>query len=116
MGHVTPRSVLVLVAAIAGCTAPFVMGDLTFLMHMILAAMVVTGLSLLMGYAGQASLGQGAFVAAGALTVALGTTRYGLPPLVALLAAPVVAGAFAAVVGVPLLRLKGHYLAFGTLA
>jgi branched-chain amino acid transport system permease protein len=83
---------------------------------MILAAIVVTGLSLLMGYAGQASLGQGAFVAAGALTVALGTTRYGLPPLLALLAAPVVAGAFAAVVGVPLLRLKGHYLAFGTLA
>lgn len=116
MSHVTPRSVLALVAAIAGCVAPFVMGDLTFLMHMILAAIVVTGLSLLMGYAGQASLGQGAFVAAGALTVALGTTRYGLPPLLALLAAPVVAGAFAAVVGVPLLRLKGHYLAFGTLA
>ena len=116
MGRVTPRSVLALVAAIAGCVAPFVMGDLTFLMHMILAAIVVTGLSLLMGYAGQASLGQGAFVAAGALTVALGTTRYGLPPLLALLAAPVVAGAFAAVVGVPLLRLKGHYLAFGTLA
>jgi branched-chain amino acid transport system permease protein len=116
MSQVKPRSVLALVAAVAGCVAPFVMGDLTFLMHMILAAIVVTGLSLLMGYAGQASLGQGAFVAAGALTVALGTTRYGLPPLLALLAAPVVAGAFAAVVGVPLLRLKGHYLAFGTLA
>jgi branched-chain amino acid transport system permease protein len=116
MDRVTLRSALAVVAAIAGCVAPFVMGDLTFLMHMILAAIVVTGLSLLMGYAGQASLGQGAFVAAGALTVALGTTRYGLPPLLALLAAPVVAGAFAAVVGVPLLRLKGHYLAFGTLA
>jgi len=112
----TPNAALVLLAAIAGCVAPFVMTDLTFLMRMILAAIVVTGLSLLMGYAGQASLGQGAFVAVGAVTVALGTTRYGLPPLVALLAAPVVAGAFAAAVGVPLLRLKGHYLAFGTLA
>ena len=57
--------------------APLVMADLTFLMRMVLAAIVVTGLSLLMGYAGQASLGQGAFVAAGALTVALGTTRWG---------------------------------------
>ena len=69
-----------------------------------------------MGYSGQASLGQGAFVAAGALTVAVGTTRFELPPLVALLGAPLVAAAFAALVGLPLLRLHGHYLAFGTLA
>jgi len=48
--------------------------------------------------------------------VALGTTRLELPPLVALLCAPLVAAAFAMVVGVPLLRLRGHYLAFGTLA
>ena len=48
--------------------------------------------------------------------MALGTTRWGLPPLVALAAAPVVAGLFAALVGVPLLRLRGNYLAFGTLA
>jgi branched-chain amino acid transport system permease protein len=116
MNHTNPRSVLVVVAAIAGCVAPFVMADLTFLMRMLLAAIVVTGLSLLMGYAGQASLGQGAFVAAGAVTVAVGTTRWGLPPLLALVAAPLVAGAFAALVGVPLLRLRGHYLAFGTLA
>jgi branched-chain amino acid transport system permease protein len=116
MGGPNPRRILVVAAAVVGCVAPFVMGDLTFLMRMLLAAIVVTGLSLLMGYAGQASLGQGAFVAAGALTVAIGTTRFGLPPLVTLLAAPFVAGAFAAVVGVPLLRLKGHYLAFGTLA
>jgi branched-chain amino acid transport system permease protein len=110
------RNILTALACVAGLLAPLVMADLTFLMRMVLAAIVVTGLSLLMGYAGQASLGQGAFVAAGALTVALGTTRLGLPPLVALLAAPVVAGVFAALVGIPLLRLKGNYLAFGTLA
>jgi len=116
MGRPNPRNVVVVASAVAGCVAPFVMGDLTFLMRMVLAAIVVTGLSLLMGYAGQASLGQGAFVAAGAVTVAVGTTRWGLPPLLALVAAPFVAGAFAALVGVPLLRLRGHYLAFGTLA
>jgi branched-chain amino acid transport system permease protein len=114
--RIPPKAYLTALAGVAALGAPLVMNDLTFLMRMVLAAIVVTGLSLLMGYAGQASLGQGAFVAAGALTVALGTTRLGLPPLVVLLAAPLVAGAFALVVGPPLLRLRGHYLAFGTLA
>lgn len=111
-----PRTVLMVLACVAACVAPLVLPDLTFFMRMVLAAIVVTGLSILMGYSGQASLGQGAFVAAGALTVAVGTTRFELPPLVALFAAPLVAAGFAALVGVPLLRLHGHYLAFGTLA
>ncbi len=110
------RQPITALACVAACLAPLILTDLTFFVRTVLAAIVVTGLSLLMGYAGQASLGQGAFVAAGALTVALGTTRLGLPPVVALLCAPLVAGVFAVVVGVPLLRLRGHYLAFGTLA
>jgi branched-chain amino acid transport system permease protein len=110
------KTLLVVAGSVAACVAPLVMTDLTFFMRTVLAAIVVTGLSMLMGYAGQASLGQGAFVAVGALTVAIGTTRLDLPPLVALLLAPLVAAAFAALVGVPLLRLQGHYLAFGTLA
>ena len=111
-----PSTIVVLVATVAACVAPLLMSDLTFFVHTVLAAVVVTGLSMLMGYAGQASLGQGAFVAVGALTVALGTTHWGLPPLVVLLLAPFAAGIFASVVGLPLLRLQGHYLAFGTLA
>jgi len=114
--HFQPKRVIIVLACLGACIAPLMLADLTFFMRTVLAAIVVTGLSLLMGYAGQASLGQGAFVAAGALTVALGTTRLELPPLVALLCAPLVAAAFAMVVGVPLLRLRGHYLAFGTLA
>ncbi|GLW09336.1 branched-chain amino acid ABC transporter permease [Microtetraspora sp. NBRC 13810] len=80
-----------------------------------LAAMVTVGVSLLMGYAGQVSLGQGAFYAVGAYTAGLLTVQGG-PPLAGLLAAPVAAAAFALVVGVPLLRLRGHHLAFATLA
>jgi branched-chain amino acid transport system permease protein len=102
--------------AAAAIAMPMLAADVTFYMQMVLAAIVVTGLSLLMGFAGQASLGQGAFFAVGALTVAIGTTSWGLPPLLALVLAPVLASAFAAVVGIPLLRLRGHYLAFGTLA
>lgn len=80
-----------------------------------LAAMVTVGLSLLMGYAGQVSLGQASFYAIGGYTAGL-LSVHGGPSLLALLAAPVVAAVFAAVVGVPLLRLRGHYLAFATLA
>ena len=92
-----------------------------------LAAIVAVGLSLLMGFAGQISLGQGAFYAIGAYTagiLSLGidpddrllNPDAGWDPLLALAAAPVVTGAVAAIVGVPLLRLRGHYLAFATLA
>jgi branched-chain amino acid transport system permease protein len=91
-----------------------------------LYALVTIGLTLLMGYAGQISLGQGAFLI-GAYTSAILTvgidpdTRLvdagaGVSPVLAVLAAPVVAAVLAAVIGVPLLRLHGHYLAFATLA
>jgi branched-chain amino acid transport system permease protein len=68
-----------------------------------------------MGQAGQVSLGQGAFYATGAYTAGVLATQ-GCPTLVALIAAPVVAAALAALLGVPLLLLRGHHLAFGTLA
>jgi len=81
-----------------------------------LATLVTTGLTLLMGFAGQVSLGQGAFYAIGAYTVGLLTVNAGVPPLAALLAAPIVAAVIATLIGAPLLRLRGHYLAFATLA
>jgi branched-chain amino acid transport system permease protein len=80
-----------------------------------LAAMITVGLSLLMGHAGQISLGQASFYAIGAYTAGL-LAVHDVPPLLGLLAAPVVAAGFAAVVGVGVLRLRGHYLAFATLA
>jgi branched-chain amino acid transport system permease protein len=80
-----------------------------------LTAIATVGVSLLMGYAGQVSLGQAAFYAAGGYAAAL-LSLHGFPPLVGLLAAPVVAAVFALIVGLPLLRLRGHHLAFATLA
>lgn len=80
-----------------------------------LSVVIVVGLSLLMGLAGQVSLGQAAFYALGAYTAGLLAKR-GVPPPLALAAAPVGAGAAAALIGVPVLRLRGHYLAFATLA
>lgn len=80
-----------------------------------LTAMVTVGVSLLMGYAGQVSLGQAAFYASGAYTAGL-LSVHGFPTLLGLLVAPLGAAFLALIAGVPLLRLRGHYLAFATLA
>src|SRR5574340_388879 len=76
---------------------------------------VVLGLNLLMGYAGQVSLGQAAFVGLGAYATALFSAKLHLSPWLGLAAAVALGGLVAAVVGVPLLKLRGHYLAMGTL-
>ena len=89
--------------------------NLTVYVLLGLYAVTAIGLSLLMGFAGQVSLGQAAFMAVGAYTAAI-LSLHGAPPVVALLAAPVLAAAVAAAVGVPILRLRDHYLAFATLA
>ena len=80
-----------------------------------LYTIVVAGLSLLMGFAGQVSLGQAAFYGVGSYTAAI-LALHGWSPLAALIAAPIATAFLAFLVGLPLLRLKGHALAFGTLA
>lgn len=80
-----------------------------------LNAIVCVGLNLLIGYAGQISLGHAGFYGLGAYGSALLAARYGVPPLAALLAACAGVALLAFVVGRPILRLKGHYLAMATL-
>ncbi|MDA8081265.1 MAG: branched-chain amino acid ABC transporter permease [Actinomycetota bacterium] len=80
-----------------------------------LYTIVVAGLSLLMGFAGQVSLGQAAFYGIGSYTAAI-MALHGWSPLAALIAAPITTAFLAFLIGIPLLRLKGHALAFGTLA
>jgi len=74
------------------------------------------GLNLLMGYAGQISLGHGAFFGIGAYTSGILTVQYHLPVGVAFLLALLLTAVVAYLIGVPSLRLKGHYLAMATLA
>jgi branched-chain amino acid transport system permease protein len=93
---------------------------------------VVVGLNLLMGHAGQISLGQAGFYAIGAYVSAIMTTRAAnrginvlfpgvIPaewwwwPWLMVLAGMIITGALAYLIGKPILRLKGHYLAMGTL-
>ena len=109
-------AVLIAAAAVALALPAFLDGQqLGIYVLAGLAAMVTVGLSLLMGQAGQISLGQASFYAIGAYTAGL-LSVHDSAPVLALVAAPVVAATFAAVVGIGVLRLRGHYLAFATLA
>jgi len=73
------------------------------------------GLSLLMGLAGQVSLGHAAFFAVGAYSQAILVTKSGWPLLPAALVSVLAAMVVALLVGLPLLRLRGHFLALATL-
>ena len=77
---------------------------------------VTVGLCLLTGYAGQISLGQAAFYGLGAYASGLLTTKLDVPPLAALLIGVIGTAALAYLMGIPILKLRGHYLAMGTLA
>ncbi|MFQ5485657.1 MAG: branched-chain amino acid ABC transporter permease, partial [Desulfobacterales bacterium] len=78
--------------------------------------LIAIGLSLLMGYAGQISLGHAAFYGIGAYISAVLTARFGLNPWFCMSIGMVGAAGIALLVGAPSLKLKGHYLAMATLA
>ncbi len=79
-------------------------------------SIVAIGLSLLIGYAGQISLGHGAFFGLGAYTSGLLTTKLAVNPWLALGIALLFTASVALLIGIPTLRLSGHYLAMATLA
>ncbi len=77
--------------------------------------LVVVGLNLLIGYAGQISLGHAAFFGLGAYISAVLTTTYGFPIWPTILLAMVITGMVAFAIGIPTLKLEGHYLVMATL-
>jgi len=81
-----------------------------------LAAVGALALNVLTGMAGQVSLGHAGFLAAGAFTVGVLVESWKVGPVVTLPAAAAVGALLGLAVGVPSLRLKGLYLALGTLA
>jgi branched-chain amino acid transport system permease protein len=91
---------------------PYHVGILVFLGMNII---ITIGLSLLMGYAGQISLGQAAFFGIGAYTTGILTTKLGLPVAVSFPLSILLTISVAFAIGIPTLRLRGHYLAMATL-
>src|SRR4051794_18345197 len=76
----------------------------------------VLGLTVLTGFTGLISLGHVGFLMLGAYAYAIGVTRLGVPPELALVLSAVVPAVFGLIVGLPSLRLHGLYLAITTLA
>ncbi len=114
------KKVLIFAAMIAVLPWLFTLSDATsyytdVMVFVAIHSIIAAGLSLLLGYAGQISLGQAAFYGVGAYTSGILTAKLGLSPWLAMPAGMVLAGGLAYVVGMPALRLKGHYLAMATL-
>jgi branched-chain amino acid transport system permease protein len=109
------------VAVFAGlfiAIVPLTLGEYPLsLINLCLIAIVgALGLNILLGYTGQISIGQGAFMSVGAYTAANLIVRLGLPFWITIPAGGLVAALIGTLVGIPSLRIKGIYLAIATLA
>lgn len=78
-------------------------------------ALGAAGLNLILGYAGQISLAQGAFMGVGGYTVAILATNMGWPVLAALAVGAIAGFVLGLLIGIPALRVSTHYLAMITL-
>jgi len=118
MRGLAPRTVTLLALAAIIVIAPMLfpssyyyrVGSLIFI-----NGLAATGLVILVGYAGQVSLGHAGFAGIGAYACALGPVYLGLPPVLSVVLGAVVSALLAWAVGRPILRLRAHYLAVATL-
>ena len=97
---------------------PFVVPNsfyLDLVIRMAINAVIVLGLNLLIGFAGQISLGHAGFLGIGAYASAVLPTHFCWHPLLAMGAGAAATGLLAALVARPIFKLKGHYLAMATL-
>jgi len=114
----TTKRVTLLVLAILVIISPFFfpsnfyyrIGSLIFV-----NGLSVIGLVILIVYAGQISLGHAGFAGIGGYACALLPAHLGLHPGLAAIVGAVLSGGIAWLVGRPILRLRGHYLAIATL-
>ncbi|RQP05792.1 MAG: branched-chain amino acid ABC transporter permease [Paracoccus sp. BP8] len=118
MPRLTAKSATLLVLAALIAVTPFFfpsgyyyrVGALIFV-----NGLAVTGIVILTGYAGQISLGHAGFAGIGGYACALAPTHLGLHPSLAVVLGAAISGVLAYLVGRPILRLKGYYLAVATL-
>lgn len=111
--YVLPFAALTVVLALFPLFAPEAAIDVG--VYALIYGLAAIGLSLLMGLAGQVSLGHAAFFAVGAYSQALLVTKAGWSIPVAALVAVMASMVTALLIGLPLLRLRGHFLALATL-
>lgn len=106
--------VLALVVALA---LPFVTGTyvLQFATDALMFAILASSWNIIGGYTGYPSFGNVVFFGLGAYTTGVLMTKFGAPFIVGLLGSAVLCVVVAVVIGLPVLRLRGHYFAIATL-
>ncbi len=110
---------LAAIAVVVAVFIPFVITDNGTMSGLVIAAilfMTLMGLDVLMGYAGQVSLGQSGFMAIGGYTSGYLAINTEIAPVLSILAGIGVSVLCALVLSVVTLRLRGLYLALATLA
>ncbi len=108
---------LLIVAAVL-LVLPFVLPNNFYMdlaIRMVINAIIVLGLNLLIGFAGQISLGHAGFLGIGAYASAVLPTHFGWHPLLAMGAGAAATALLALIVAKPIFKLKGNYLAMATL-
>jgi branched-chain amino acid transport system permease protein len=105
-------SCIALFPVILGMVSPYY---ITVLILVGIYVILAVSLDLLVGFAGQISIGHAAFFAMGAYTSGILTAKHSVSPLIALLCGLFVSGLVAWGIGRAVLRLKGYYLAMATL-
>lgn len=109
---------LIIVVAAALAILPFYGSDvlIQFGINTLLLAVLAQGWNIIGGYTGYASFGNSVFYGLGSYGVAIAMVQWNLPFAVGMIFGVVLAVVFAFLLGLPVLRLKGHYFAIATLA
>jgi branched-chain amino acid transport system permease protein len=109
---------LILAALVVLTGVPWYGSDvlIQFGINALLLAVLAQGWNIIGGYTGYASFGNSVFYGLGGYGVAIAMVQWHLPFAVGMAFGVVLAVAFAVLLGIPVLRLKGHYFAIATLA
>ncbi|MBN9604733.1 MAG: branched-chain amino acid ABC transporter permease [Afipia felis] len=112
------RTILILIALAVLIAVPWFGSDVLvqFGINALLLAVLAQGWNIIGGYTGYASFGNSVFYGLGSYGVGIAMVQWDLPFGVGLALGVVLAVAFAILLGIPVLRLKGHYFAIATLA
>ncbi|MDM8534033.1 branched-chain amino acid ABC transporter permease [Clostridiaceae bacterium HSG29] len=107
--------ILAIIVIIIVGIAPFKTSTITILSTVLIYGIAAMGYNVLLGYAGQISLGHAAFIGLGAYVSAYATDVMGIPFLFAVLLSGIIPIILGLILGGVALRLEGHYLAIATL-
>lgn len=116
----TPLSILYIVIAVIALTYPWLTAGSPVYQRLgalvLLYAIGASAWNIVGGYAGQISIGHAVFFGVGAYSAVVAYHHYGLPPIAGVPVGIAVSVLIAAIIGVPTVRLAGHYFSMATIA